>query len=384
MIAYNKTLLENTFLVEEAIDLKKSGFLQESDLNTVKQKLETLKTNRNILVRIGFFLLGSFLFSSILGFFSMFTLMNSSTNYHIVGFVYFVIGIIILEVICHQNYFRHGLDDAFIIGSQLTFYISIYFLKESTTALYFSMVLIGFVFALRYVNTISFLVSLIGFVILTGDYLINHTDISSALPFVLLLIAVGFYFLHKKIKDSISLYFYQNVLEWYYVFSLLLGYASVNYFVVRTLSEELLHANYSKSDVPFGWIFNILMFLIPLFYVFYALQTKNRTMLYIGGLTFPLSVATFRYYHSIMPAEWALILAGSLLFGAVYFVIQKIKTKPTGITFLPDRTSNPAMLSTMEALIINSQDMKHAEPTQQSDMPFGGGGFSGGGGGGSY
>jgi hypothetical protein len=379
MIAYNKTLLENTFLVEEAIDLKKSGFLQESDLNTIKQSLATLKTNRNILVRIGFFLLGSFLFSSILGFFSMFTLMNSSTNYHIVGFVYFIIGIIILEVICRQNYFRHGLDDAFIIGSQLIFCVSIYFLTYSTIALYFSMVLLGFLFAIRYVNTISFLVSLIGFIILTGDYLINHTNISSALPFVLLLIAVGFYFLHKKIKDLKPLYLYQNILEWFFIFSLLLGYASINYFVVRTLSEELLHADYSKSDVPFGWIFNILMFLLPIGYVFYALQTKNRVMLYIGGLTFTLSVATFRYYHSIMPAEWALILAGSLMFGAVYFVIQKIKAKVTGITFLPDRTSNPAMLSTMEALIINSQDMNHAEAPQQSDMPFGGGGFSGGG-----
>lgn len=379
MIAYNKTLLENTFLVEEAIDLKKSGFLQESDLNTIKQSLATLKTNRNILVRIGFFLLGSFLFSSILGFFSMFTLMNSSTNYHIVGFVYFIIGIIILEVICRQNYFRHGLDDAFIIGSQLIFCVSIYFLTYSTIALYFSMVLLGFLFAIRYVNTISFLVSLIGFIILTGDYLINHTNISSALPFVLLLIAVGFYFLHKKIKDLKPLYLYQNILEWFFIFSLLLGYASINYFVVRTLSEELLHADYSKSDVPFGWIFNILMFLLPIGYVFYALQTKNRVMLYIGGLTFTLSVATFRYYHSIMPAEWALILAGSLMFGAVYFVIQKIKAKVTGITFLPDRTSNPAMLSTMEALIINSQDMNHAEAPQQSDMPFGSGGFSGGG-----
>ncbi len=384
MIAYNNTLLENTFLVEEAIDLKKSGFLQESNLYTIRQKLETLKTNRNILVRIGFFLLGSFLFSSILGFFSMLIALESSTNYHIVGFVYFVIGIIILEVICRQNYFRHGLDDAFIIGSQLTFYVSIYFLTYSTIAVYFSMIMIGFAFALRYVNTISFLVSLIGVVVLTGDYLINHTDISSALPFVLLLIAVGFYFLHKKIKELKPLYFYQNVMECFFIFSLLLGYASINYFVVRTLSEDLLHADYTKSDVPFGWIFNILMFLIPVFYVYYALQTKNRIMLYIGGLTFTLSVVTFRYYHSIMPAEWALILAGSLMFGAVYFVIQKIKTKATGITFLPDRTSNPAMLSTMEALIINSQDMNHAAPTQQSDMPFGGGGFSGGGAGGEY
>ena len=200
----------------------------------------------------------------------------------------------------------------------------------------------------------------------------------------MLLIAVGFYFLHNKIKDLKPLYFYQNVSEWFFIFSLLLGYASINYFVFRTLSEDLLHADYTKSDVPFGWIFNILMFLLPIGYVYYALQTKNRTMLYIGGLTFTLSIATFRYYHSIMPAELALILAGSLMFGAVYFIIQKIKTKATGITFIPDRTSNPAMLSTMEALIINSQDMNHAEATQQSDMPFGGGGFSGGGAGGEY
>ncbi len=384
MIVYNKTLLESTFLVEEAIDLKKSGFIQESDLNTIKQNLETLKTNRNILVRIGFYLLGSFLFSSIIGFFSLLTLMESSTNYNIVGFVYFVIGLILLEVISRQNYFRHGLDDAFLIGSQMAFFISIYNLTDSLMALCFSMIILGIVFCVRYVSTLSFLVSLIGIVVLTGDFLINHTYISSALPFVLLIIAIGFYFLHKKIKDIKPLYLYQNVMEWFFIFSLLLGYASINYFVVRTLSEELLHANYTKSDVPFGWIFNILMFLLPIGYVFYALQTKNRTMLYIGALTFTLSIATFRYYHSIMPAEWALILAGSLVFGAVYFVIQKIKTKATGITILPDRTSNPAMLSTMEALIINSQDMNHAEAIQQSDMPFGGGGFSGGGGGGEY
>lgn len=102
-------------------------------------------------------------------------------------------------------------------------------------------------------------------------------------------------------------------------------------------------------------------------------------MLYIGALTFVLSIATFRYYHSLMPAEWALILAGSLLFGFVYFIIQKIKEKKTGITFQPDYYTNTTMLNTVEALIVNSQDMHHAQATQQSNMPFGGGGFSGGG-----
>ena len=38
----------------------------------------------------------------------------------------------------------------------------------------------------------------------------------------------------------------------------------------------------------------------------------------------------------------------------------------------------------LEALIVNSQDMHHAQATQDSDMPFGGGGFSGGGAGESF
>jgi hypothetical protein len=42
------------------------------------------------------------------------------------------------------------------------------------------------------------------------------------------------------------------------------------------------------------------------------------------------------------------------------------------------------MLNTVEAIIVNSQDMHHTQAPQDSDMPFGGGGFSGGGAGGSF
>lgn len=107
-------------------------------------------------------------------------------------------------------------------------------------------------------------------------------------------------------------------------------------------------------------------------------------MLYIGGLTFVLSIATFRYYHSVLPAEWALIFSGLGIFAFVYFVIQKIKTNETGITFQHDRTNDTAMLNNIEALIVNAQDIKHAEEAQPSKMPFGGGDFSGGGAGGSF
>lgn len=379
MIAYNTTLLENTFLVSEAIDLKKSNFIQESDLAKIKADLEPLKTSRNIFVRFGFLLLGGFMFSSIIGFIALMLLTNSHTESNAVGFVFSMAGIIVLELLASQNFFRHGLDDAFLIGTQMSFYITFYVVTESQIVVAIAMIIIGLIFTIRYVSTLSFLVFLSGIVFLVSVVLINHTIISSALPFVLLAIAIGFYGIHQKIKNNKALYFYHNVLDWFFIFSLILRYASINYYVVRTLSEELLNADYSKSDVPFGWIFNVLMFLLPISYVVYALKTKNRTMLYIGGLTLVLSIATFRYYHSIMPAEWALLMAGGLIFGAVYFVIQKIKHQPTGITFLPDRTTNTTMLNTVEALIVNSQDIHHAKATQDSDMPFGGGGFSGGG-----
>lgn len=383
MIAYNKTLLENTFLVEEAIDLKKSGFIQEENLNMIKQQLSTLKTSRNIFVRAGFFLLGALLYLSIIGVLFL-IVMNSSSDFKTVGFVISIIGLGILELLCNQNFFRHGLDDAFLIGAQLSFYSTIVSDSDTPISGFISMIIIGLVFAIRYINTLSFIIFLSGIVFLISFMLIEYSTISAILPFVLLSLAVAFYFIYQKLKDNPKLYFYSDVLDWFFIFTLFLGYISVNYFVVRTLSEELLSADYSKSSVPFGWIFYILMFAIPLVYIFYSLKTKNRTMLYIGGLTFALSIVTFRYYHSILPAEWALLLSGLGIFAFVYFVIQKIKTNEMGITFKYDRTNDTEMLNNIEALIVNSQDIKHAEEAQQSKMPFGGGGFSGGGAGGSF
>jgi hypothetical protein len=384
MIAYNKTLLENTFLASEAIDLKKSGFIQEEDLNEIKSDLATLKTSRNLFVRFGFLMLGILMFFSICGFISLILLTNFNIAGSVVGLVFAIAGIIVLELLVSKNIFYHGLDDAFLIGTQMSVYISVFIVSESQIPLATAMIIMGFIYTIRYVSTLSFLIFLSGIVCLVGFFVIDHTTISSVLPFVLLVIAIGFYSIYQKMKNKEELYFYQNILNWLFITSLVLGYVSINYFVVRTLSEQLLYADYSKSDIPFGWIFNILMFLIPLVYVIYALKEKNRTMLYIGGLTFVLSVGTFRYYHSIMPAEWALILAGGLIFGAVYLVIQKIKNQPTGITFQPDHSTNTIMLNTVEALIVNSQHMHHAQAPQDSDMPFGGGGFSGGGAGGSF
>lgn len=378
MIAYDKKLLENTFLVAEAVDMKKSGFLSKEDLDRIKTQLPGLKTNRNIFVRIGFLLLGALLYLSIIGVIALIAF-NRSSDFRMIGFLISIIGFAILEMFCRQNYFRHGLDDAFIIGAQLTFYASVVADSDSPIGLFIAMIFLGFIFAIRYVSILSFIVSVSGVVLFIGFSIIEYTILASILPFVLLLLAVGFYMIYRKVKDKPEYYLYQDILYWFQIFSLVLGYASVNYFVVRSLSEEYLGFDYTQEDIPFGWFFYVLMFAVPIAYIYFSLKLKNRTMLYIGGLSFGISILTFRYYHSILPAEWALLLSGIGIFAAVYFIIQKIKTNATRITFQHDRTNNTAALNNIEALLVNSQDIKHAEDSQDSSMPFGGGGYSGGG-----
>ena len=167
-------------------------------------------------------------------------------------------------------------------------------------------------------------------------------------------------------------------------FSLSLGYFSMNYLVVRELSESLLGLTIAKGeDIPFALLFYGFTFLVPVFYIVYSLYTKDRLMLIIGFLVFGFSIFTIRFYYHILPIEVALLLGGALLFLAAYLSIRKLKDKETGLTFKPALETKIDFLSNLEALIVATQvDLKPME--SQSKMPFGGGGFSGGGAGESF
>ena len=57
--------------------------------------------------------------------------------------------------------------------------------------------------------------------------------------------------------------------------TLLLGYLSVNYLVVREIASELMDLEVSlASDIPFAVVFYGLTFLIPLVYFFFGIKRK--------------------------------------------------------------------------------------------------------------
>ena len=125
MIVYDKIELENATLLEEGHSLKAAGFINKENYNLIHNELAVPKSQNNILIRAGFFLLGSFLYSSICGFITLLSLEGNYENFKVLVFIFSIIGFAGTEFLATQKFYMYGLDDAFSLGSQLTLAIAI-------------------------------------------------------------------------------------------------------------------------------------------------------------------------------------------------------------------------------------------------------------------
>ena len=401
MIAFNKALMHTTFLVDEASNLKAACLIPNDDFITIKNKIPALKSNKNILLRFGFFLLGSFLFGSIMGVIAwfIFGIGTSSDSAIIVLFATYIIAGIFMCEFLSKEHFRYGLEDAFIlgtIGSIYGFVSNIISNLCSTDENYYSnfnqfqiyiwvtVAIVGLIGCLRYCHWISALISIVATTATFYSLISSYTIGLKLMPFLMMIFAAGLYFLYAKLSDRNRIYYYTNSLVVLKVFSLMLFYLSGNYLVVRSLSENLMGDDLKNGqDIPFAMLFWVVTFAVPVFYLFWSILKKDKVFLNIGFITFCFSIFTFRTYHSVLPTEIALTLAGIVVFVFSYFTIKKIKNNESGVTFKPDRNKNTTNLVNLEAVIINSQ-VNMSQNVDDSPMEFGGGGFSGGGAGDSF
>ena len=387
MIVQEISKLENQILIDEAHSLYKAKFITEQQYNEIKKQLPTPKKQKNILLRIGFAILGIFLYSSICGFISLLGFTFIDDSFEVFLFIFAAIGFIGAEFFGQQNYLEQGLDDSFLIGAQLLLAGAIgvitngYELPIAVVA-----TLISLITYLRYINRVSILIFCVASTATISFGMFEMGILGkSILPFVLMVYAVAIYFICKKNTETVKFPFYHNGNLLMTYFAVLLFYFSGNYLVVRELSVELLGSEIApNSDISFAWFFYAFTFIVPISYMFYGLKLSDRGLLWIGFLTFVFSLYTIDFYFLEVPAELYLILAGMLLFVIAYFSIKRLKDKKQGITFLPDRFMNSSDFLHTEALILTSQFGLKPETTIDSPMEFGGGGFSGGGSTGGY
>ncbi|UWY26748.1 hypothetical protein N4T20_13575 [Flavobacterium sp. TR2] len=382
MIAYNKEKLNNGILADEADSLFKGGFISKEQKKFIEKELSGLKSQNNILVRLGFFLLGCLLYGSVCGSISVFGLSAENAFFQICCYLFAIVGFAGTELLANQNYHNHGLDDAFILGALLNVGVAIAVTTEGYEIVIAFFVAVGALFMfLRYLHILSMLVFCLSATAFLFYGMFEFGDIGKAiLPFVAMIFAGAFYFLTKKIMNRLTENYYYNGLLLANSFCLVLFYLSCNYLVVRELSAALLGAEVKPgTDIPFAFFFYAFTFIVPIVYLVQALKTKDRIMLWISFLAIAFSIYTIRFYHSVLPIEVALTLGGAVLFAIAYFSIRKLKEKESGLTFKPDRINHSDSLLNAEALVVASTFGMKPEVKTDSPMEFGGGGFSGGG-----
>jgi len=383
MILFNKQLLDNEALNDEADKLYKGGFIGKKQKKIIEKELPVLKSQHNILVRLGFFLLGSFLYSSICGTISLLGLSGENVFFEICCYLFAVVGFVGAELLAKQNYHNHGLDDAFILGALLNLGIAVGITTDGYEIVIALFLAAGSMFMfLRYLYLWAMLVFCLAVSALLFFGMFEFGQIGKAiLPFVTMIFAAVFYFFTKEKIKRLKVIYYYNGLLLANSFCLILFYFSCNYLIVRELSVELLGTDVKPgSDIPFAYFFYAFTLIVPLIYLTQALKTKDRIMLWISFLAITLSIYTIRFYYSVLPIEVALTFGGIILFGIAYFSIKNLKEKESGLTFRPDRINHSDALLNAEALIVASAfGMKPEVKPETSPMEFGGGGFSGGG-----
>lgn len=386
MIVYDKGELENLTLVEEAHSLKEGGFIDSNQYDAIKKELVIPKSYNNLLIRAAFFVLGVFLYSSICGFLTLISTEALDENFKIIVFLYAIIGFVGSEILTRQKFYGHGLDDAFLLGSQLTLAIAVGLLTEGNEIVIASIITLTAL--MSYLRYLHLSMALLFCLALTATLTYAMFELGNTgktfLPFVIMIFAVAIYFLTKTTLPKLANPFYHKGISLANSFSLILFYLSGNYLVVRELSVALLGAAIApNSDIPFALFFYGFTFLVPVFYLVYSLLKKERIMLWIGFLTLGFSIYTIRFYYAVLPIEIVLTTGGLLLFSFTYFAIKKLKNKETGVTFKPNRFTKTNAFLNAEILISSQLGLK-PETTTESNMEFGGGGFSGGGSGGEF
>lgn len=387
MIAHNKTLLENQFLINQAQSLQKAGFISPENLAQIEKDLPVLKTQKNILIRLGMAFLGLLLYSSICGFISLLGINSIDHNFQVYLFIYAAIGFAGAEFFAQQNTKEQGLDDTFLIGGQILLAVAIGFDHDDYQILMaLTATLVSFLSYLRYTHLSSVFLFCVASTATIGIGVFNSENIpTNLLTFILMGYAVIVYFLANKATQQVRFPFYHLGLVVFKNFGLVLFYLAGNYLIVRELSVALLNLHLTpKTDIPLAWFFYTFTILVPVLYIYFSIKLQQRAMLWIGFLAVGFSIYTIRMYHHVLPPELALTLGGLLLFALTTFCIKRLKHKTTGLSFMPDKFANSQNFIHSQALILTSQFGIKPETTPQSPMEFGGGDFSGGGSGGGF
>lgn len=390
MKAYNPLWSENDLIQKTAQKWLKQGFLSKEQSSEIEKNYPHDYYDPNVFLKIGLFIFTILATGFSIGIMSIFLVGIYENNLIaaaiiqslIIGGIFFFL---LENLIKSRQLYHSGVDNALIYMALGAFCTTIYFLFDKLnppTWLFLILFLPLFVattirYAESVVCTLTYFLVLGIFVTIALESFWDKTF----LPFIVMLVSAGIYFLVKKLSTRQDYLYYETCLTILKTLSLVTFYLGGNYLIVREgnalINNLYLSISPQVAFAPMFYFFNII---IPVGYIFFGLRYRDRLILILGLITLGFSIFTYRFYFAVLPVEIALTLGGVLLMTLSGGLIHYLKTEKMGFTYQPDDEFEGFNLEAM----LMSQIIQSKIPQQGDTVRFGGGDTGGGGAGGNY
>ncbi len=382
MLAYNQQYLDNRDVRDEAATALSHNIISAPEHDRILLAYPDKLYTPNFFIRIALFLLTLLAVGSCQGIFLLDGISGTS-GFGIQLIIFSLLSYAALEwVIRTRKVYRSGIDDALLWTASGLMLGGVWLIADdhiTPSIISLIVLLLSSWGVLRYADRLmacvayGSLLSLI-FYMMTGWGPVAF----GILPFVVMTVAIGSYFLFTWWAGIPALRHYRSCLNWLRMLVLLSFYLAGNEYVIRTLGAS---ASGHSGSPALGWLWWILTVGTPVFYIIRGIRQKDVIFLWAGMALTVVAVFTFRYYFHVMPAELAMVVAGSVLLIAAWGLIRYLCTARHGFT-----STDPGniYMSALEKLPIEGLILAETFKAGLSaplDQPTRFGGGSGGGGG---
>jgi hypothetical protein len=383
MIAYNRQSLDNLELQQQAREAFEKQLITQEEYDRIRTAYPYVFYLPDFFIRIGLFILTVIAATAGLGLFLLagFAALSGASL-----ITYGVIAFVVLELFIHtRKMYGSGVDDALLyfasalIVSGINFTSYAYLTPIPNCTIILALALFGMI---RYVDQLMTLVAYGAFLCLIFYTVGKGGHVARALlPFLVLGLSVGGYFLFTRLHEKAALRHYRSCLHLLRVATLLSLYAAGNYYVVRELNTLI---SGGPGPIAFGWLWWSLTALVPIFYIVKGVQKKDVLFLWTGMALVAASIFTVRYYYHLLPTEIVMVIGGIALIAGVFGLTRYLRTPKHGFTTAAANHPHPHAGLPVEGLIIAETFSGVATQPTGSGTHFGGGDTGGGGAGGQY
>lgn len=381
MIKYNTQKITDALLFKVIAKWIQNKWIQAENIQDLAIDNKSFYPTHHVLKRIGLFIATYLAIESSIGFFSLFLFQLADDNFQFLGVIVLAAGLgfyfLTEKMIDEKQLFKQGPDDALLFSAiQLVFMGLLLLVKAefSQTNVLFGSLILLFITAFAGYRYLNWFYAVIALLLINGIPIQILALLNQQLLFFAALILIPLnIFILKWIfqKDKFENHFFSSCFKYLKFVCCLMMYVSVNLFVIKETASELLGVN----QIPIQGLFLALTIITPLLFIVLGLYYKQKFFLHSGLFLLLPTIATVRFYYSVMPIEFALTFGGLALIVIAYFSIKRIQKNDTPFIFEADQDED---LSNAE-ILLTLQQFGNKNTEIPNDKTFGGGTFGGAG-----